>query len=128
MSVKRTIVIDGDNVLRYGNRKKVDLNLLLKVIENLTKKGLDLITLVSAKTRYYVEDSQHFEDLLTQGTIIEIPAKTENDLYILEIAKKFQARILSNDLFREYFNRYPKTVKNRLPFMILRNQLIIPSL
>lgn len=127
------LVIDGDNVLRYGsnnyhNQKKVELARLLKIIKDLEQKGLDLILLVSAKTRYYIDDPKQYEELLSRGVIIEIPARTQNDLYILEIAKKFKAQILSNDLFREYSNKYPKAIKQRLPFMILRDRLIIPEL
>jgi hypothetical protein len=126
------VVIDGNNVIHYSTTpsspKKARIEQLLEVIKDLEQRGFDVIPLISAKTKYYIDKKGLLKKLLSQGAILEIPTGTDDDLYILETARKLQAKIVTNDLFRDYVKKFPEIYKERLPFMIVHDQLIIPDL
>jgi hypothetical protein len=45
----------------------------------------------------------------------------------LETAQILDAQIVSNDLFRQYKNSFPKARERRVPFLIIEGNVIIPS-
>jgi hypothetical protein len=129
-NAKPLLVIDGNNVILH-TRNSVNggtLGNLNRLIEKCSKEGYDCLPLVSAKLKYTIDNPKQLLDSINQGTIIETPAGTDSDLFILETTKLFQAFVVSNDLFREYREQYYEVLKRRVPFLIIRNKVIIPSL
>ncbi len=127
------IIIDGNNVLNHGlynvrlTQQKAILTNLIIIIDYWKKRGYEVISLVSAKMKYHIDNSLKFGKLVQQGVIIEVPAGTNDDLFILETAHILQALILSNDLFRQYSETYPEVCDKRVPFLIIKNRVIIPE-
>lgn len=78
--------------------------------------------------KYSIDNPEQLNDFIDQGMIIETPAGVDSDIFILETTKAFRAFVVSNDLFREYRESYPDVWKRRVPFLIIRNKVIIPSL
>ncbi len=127
------IIIDGNNVLNHGlynvhvTRQKGILTHLIIVIDYWKRRGYEIIALVSAKMKYHIDNTLKFGELVQQGVIIEVPAGVDDDLFILEAAHIFKAPIISNDLFRGYTDKYQEECDRRIPFLIIKNKVIIPE-
>lgn len=66
--------------------------------------------------------------MIANRIIIESPAERPDDLYILEIAKRLNGYVLSNDCFHQYKELYSEVLKRRITYMIIREEVIIPAL
>jgi hypothetical protein len=124
------IVIDGNNIVNHRliRGQTGCLQNLLLVLEYLQGEKFTPIILVSAKLKYYIDDPRSLEDLLEQGSIMETPAGSDSDLFILETAKMLDAYIFSNDLFRQYNQAYGNVIDHRIPFLIINDRIISPTL
>lgn len=123
------LLINGNNVLKHNTlNSKGTLENLIKVLNVCEKQRIKPIVIVSARTRYAIDDPTGYDDLVKKGIIYETLAGSDPDLYILETAQKLNVKILSNDLFRQYKKHYPKAFHRRVGFMIVHDEVIIPSL
>ncbi len=126
----RYVVIDGNNAVFHGGKdenRRGRLHNLEILIQFLKNRKYNIITLVSSNLKYRIDDIQRLNQLLNKGLITEIPAGVVADLYILETAQILNAQIVSNDLFRQYKNSFPKVRERRVPFLIIEGNVIIPS-
>lgn len=98
------IVVDGSNVAwNNGNRAEGDKpkakNIQL-VIEKIREFGFsEIIVLCDANLNYDVEDKTIFDDLKKSKLIKNVPSHTDADEFIISYAKKFEARIITNDTY-----------------------------
>ncbi|HWS54556.1 MAG TPA: hypothetical protein VN228_10530 [Pyrinomonadaceae bacterium] len=119
------VVIDGANVA-YEEKSgggKPKLSNLLKVRRELEERGLCPIIIVDASLKYDIDDQQQLEKLIQSQQVRQVPAGTDADFFILEIADQCGARIVTNDQYRNYKDRYPWIPERRLPYMIVNGEV-----
>ena len=119
------VVIDGANVA-YEEKSgggKPKLSNLLKVRRELEERGFSPIIIVDASLKYDIDDQQHLEKLIQSQQVRQVPAGTDADFFILEIADNCGARIVTNDQYKDYKDRYPWIPERRLPYMIVNGEV-----
>ncbi|MHA2232395.1 MAG: NYN domain-containing protein [Candidatus Hodarchaeales archaeon] len=110
------VVVDGPNILHLKARgNKLPIKLLIRVIHMLKKRGYNPIAVCSARTKYQVDNPEIYVQMWKEGKIIESPAGEDDDLFILETARRLKAIwIVSNDRFIEYAADFPGIQKKRM--------------
>ncbi|MEM1913402.1 MAG: hypothetical protein QW067_09705 [Thermofilaceae archaeon] len=121
------IVIDGSNVA-YAARDSLGRprarNILL-AINWAREKGYTPLVVVDASLKHHIDDPFTLDSLRARGVLYEAPARTSADAFIISIAEKQGALILSNDTFKEYLGEKPWIEKRRLAFMIVGDEIFV---
>lgn len=101
------IFVDGSNVARNngdsasGDKPKAK-NIQL-VIEKIREFGFkDIVVLCDANLEHEIDDKEVFDDLKELKLIKNVPFKTDADEFIINYAKKFETRIITNDRFKDW--------------------------
>ena len=142
----RPIVIDGCNIaFAYGNCAKFDAQGLHVVYNHFKDLGFEdkdiIIVIKHVPARYITDQDQIILDFYKEiGIIHESPARiagselirSDDDLFILNIARRIEGNILSNDRYRQYFETeggmYREVIRNRLiQARFIQDQLILPT-
>lgn len=121
MPVKNIIVVDGANVayIEKSENGGPKIDNILAVDRELKDKGYEPIIIVDASLQYEIDDAEHFETLINNQTIRQAPAGTDADFFILETAREHKAKIVTNDRYKDYQDKYNWIEKARLPLMII---------
>lgn len=105
---RRKVVVDGNNIAYYlspdGKPKVAGIILALR---SLKQVGLQPTVIVSSALKHKIDDAERLRELINSGQIREAPRGTNDDLYIIRLAEKINADIISNDRFLDWQNRYP---------------------
>lgn len=110
-------IIDGNNVV-FNERKDIQLQRLLTLRKDVKLIGKCLVV-VSHSLKYRIDNQEDLKKLLSRDDFIETPNGVDNDLYILEMAHKLNAYIVSNDWFRQYKELYSEIIDNRKEFLLV---------
>ena len=128
-----TILIDGTNVMHWAKgRSGVTLKHLLAITRYFDECGIRWEVLFDASSRHLLsaEEQAVFEDLLKTRPeeFQQVPAKTRADDFLLMRADADPAaRIISNDMYRDYAAEYP-WVGERKRFirgMVMRDEVFL---
>jgi hypothetical protein len=121
------VIIDASNVAHYG--KGADENPLLRnilsSIESLKKLGYEPVIIADASLRHEIDDKEAFNKYINDGEFHQVPSGTTADHYILKLAEEDDAKILSNDVFREYFDEFQDINSRRIPFTLKNGEIDI---
>jgi len=119
------IVVDGNNVVKsVKTGKKYSVKPLIQLYKELQQKYqfTKVVIFISAALKYDVDDFDHLKFLIQQKIIRETPAGESDDYFIIQFAIKDNALILTNDLFRDWKDKYPEMKdeiqKRRVTFML----------
>ena len=107
-SQKRTLVVDGNNVaysLSPRGRPKAQ-NLAL-AYHSLTSAGYDPVFVISAALIHSIDNLGALDAFKLSAKVDEAPRGTDDDTRIIQLAKKLNADIVSNDRFLDWIDRYP---------------------
>jgi hypothetical protein len=120
-------IVDASNVAHFGKRKdgKPSLHNIVKALEALEGLGYDPILIADASLRHEIDLKEEFNELLDQGKIQQVPSGTTADHYILKIAEEEDAKILSNDVFREYYDEFQDINSRRIPYTFKNGKISI---
>ncbi|MDO5851424.1 MAG: Zc3h12a-like ribonuclease [Methanobacteriaceae archaeon] len=119
------IIIDGSNVAYYG--RKADettgkitpsIKTLKVAIETIKKLGHEPIVLADAPLRHEIDDKEQFNQMINNEEVFPVPAGTIADHYILNLAYEKDAKILSNDYFRDYQDEFQDIPSKRLSYRV----------
>jgi len=123
------VIIDASNVAHYGKEKEGSprLETVLKSIEALKALGYEPYAIADASLRHEIDKKEEFNKLLEEGRIVQVPSGTTADHYILKIAEDEDAKILSNDIFREYNDEFKDIASRRIPYSVKGGEVIIGS-
>ncbi|HEY1466467.1 MAG TPA: hypothetical protein VGF11_05375, partial [Acidimicrobiales bacterium] len=111
----RRIVVDGSNLATEG-RSLPSLAQLEEAIQAFLEefpgfRNADVIVVVDASFGHRIDESERaaFEDALAHGEMVTPPAGAigRGDAFILRIAEKAGALVLSNDSFQEFHAERP---------------------
>lgn len=121
------VVIDASNVA-HANKKedsKPLMSNILAAVKALEESGDEFVIIADASLRHEIDDKEKYEKLLESDNVEEAPAGMDADYFILELASNENARILSNDKFRDYADEFTNINAIRLPFVIENGRLSI---
>ncbi|MEJ2250145.1 MAG: tetratricopeptide repeat protein [Candidatus Lokiarchaeota archaeon] len=101
--------IDGANVIRSeqddkGKGKLSNIKLLKKRLKFYGLSNYKIFC--DSSLKYTIDKRNSYEKMIKDGEVIETPAKTEADLYILKFAKDNDGFIISNDQFRDHYENF----------------------
>ena len=112
------VVVDASNVAHFGRKRdaKPSLEYIVKAAEALEKLGYEPILIADASLRHEIEQKDEFNQLLEEDKIQQVPSGTTADHFILKMAEDEDAKILSNDVFREYNDEFQDISSRRIPY------------
>lgn len=122
---RQTILIDGSNVI-YWLDNTPQLAPLLQVVHDLSRQGLKPGVVFDANVGYKLTGKFMGErDLsrmlsLPRDQILVVPKGTQADPFLLETARDLNARIVTNDRFRDWTDRYPDVAQ---PDRLVRGEM-----
>ena len=122
---KEVVVVDGANVAyeEKSQSGKPKVSNLIAVRRALEEEGLDPIVIIDASLKYEVDDPDQLETLIESQAVRQVPAKTDADYFILQIAGEHNARVVTNDQYKEYQKDHPWIAERRLPYMIVKGEV-----
>lgn len=122
---KKVAVVDGANVAYIEKSQKGDpkVSNILAVQEVLEKKGFEPLIIVDASLVYEIDDKAQLESLIDNQIVRQVPAETDADYFIVEIAEEFNALIVSNDQYKAYQSEFSWIEKRRVPLMIINGNV-----
>ncbi len=110
---KKWIVVDGSNVM-YWNGGVPKLETVFAVLERLRVEGFDAGVMFDANAGYLLEGRHRNDEALARD--LGLPASrvmvmhkgVQADGYILKSARDLQARVVTNDRYRDWATDYPE--------------------
>ena len=114
---ERWVLIDGSNVMHWQDNTP-QLAPVRDVVNHLSKLGYVPGVVFDANAGWklqgkYLHDDD-FADLLAleKRQVLVVSKGTQADPFLLDTAKDFGARIVTNDRFRDWAEKYPKVLEN----------------
>lgn len=117
----RVAVMDGTNIAYVEATKdgRPKVSNIMAVRSELQERGFKVLIIVDASLRHEIDDQQQFEALVDKQVVRQAPAGTDADVFILQTAAEHHAKVVSNDRFGAYEERYPWIDDRRVPLMIV---------
>ena len=115
------IVVDGSNIayLETTSNGKPTVRAVERVRERLKQMGYRPIIIVDAALWHQVDDPDRLNALIDKGVILQAPAGTDADVFVLETARREHTKIVTDDRYRDHADRYPRPEELRSPVMIV---------
>jgi hypothetical protein len=111
--VDNTVLVDGSNVMHW-NENQPSLDTLRWVLEALRQRGFNPGVIFDANAGYKVAGRYLDDDILARelclpaAQVLVVPKGTPADEYILTVARKLRARVVTNDRFRDWAGQFPE--------------------
>lgn len=118
-------VVDGSNVAYAVEGMGARLENIRVVCRKLQDEGFRPVVLVDAKLRHEIDEPEAYEAFVDKGMIRQAPAGTDADYFILSFAREFEARVVSNDLFRDLASGFPDVVERVIRFMVVEGEVVL---
>ena len=122
-------MVDASNVAHFGRRKdaKPSLEFIIKAEDALIKLGYEPVLIADASLRHEIDQKEEFNKLLDEDKVKQVPSGTTADHFILKMAEDEDAKILSNDVFREYNDEFQDISSRRIPYSFKDGNITIGS-
>jgi hypothetical protein len=105
---KRTLVVDGNNVAySLSPQGKPKTQNLALAYHSLTGAGYNPVFVISAALVHKIDDLESLDAFMLSAKVEKAPRGTNDDSRIIQLAKKLEADIVSNDRFLDWIDRYP---------------------
>lgn len=122
---KQIVLVDGSNVAHSTEGEKAQLANIVAVREKMTEEGFEPVVVVDAALRHQIDDRVGYEQLVESGVVRQAPAGTDADYFILSFARELDARIVSNDRFRDRLGAFPDAADRLIRYMIVENEVVL---
>jgi hypothetical protein len=80
---------------------------------------------VDARLRHTIDDQAGYEEMVEAGRIRQAPAGTDADYFILSFARELDARVVSNDRFRDRESGFPDISERLIRFMVVDGEVVL---
>lgn len=110
------ILVDGSNVMHWQDNAP-SLHPVRKVVEKLTELGYMPGIVFDANAGWklqgrYLHDGELARLLgVEDRQVLVVPKGTQADPYLLETAREFEAKIVTNDRYRDWAEQHPDVLK-----------------
>jgi len=122
---KAIVLVDGSNVAHSTEGEKAQLANILAMRQKMTEEGFEPVVVVDAALRHQIDDRAGYEQLVESGVVRQAPAGTDADYFILSFARELDARIVSNDRFRDRIAAFPDAAERIIRYMIVENEVVL---
>ena len=119
------VLVDASNVAHATEGGEARLRNIELVQQKLREEGLEPIVVADAALRHQIDDKAGYERLVDDGKVHQAPAGTDADYFILSFAREMDARILTNDRFRDRARDFPKERNRVIRFMIVDGEVVL---
>ncbi|HEX9939214.1 MAG TPA: hypothetical protein VGB15_18875 [Longimicrobium sp.] len=117
-------LVDGSNVAHSSEGGEGRLRNIELVVEKLQEDGFDPIVVADAALRHQIDETGKYEALIEKGQIRQAPAGTDADYFILTFARELDAKIVSNDRFRDRLESFPDAQDRIIRYMIVEDEVV----
>ena len=118
-------VVDGSNVAWAVEGQGARLEHIRVVCRKLEEEGYRPVVVVDAKLRHTIDDPKGYEAMVEEGRIRQAPAGTDADWFILSFARELDARVVSNDRFRDLEATFPEVGERLVRFMVVEGEVVL---
>ena len=122
---RETAVVDGSNVAHAVEGEGARLEHIRVVCGKLEKEGYRPVVVVDARLRHTIDDPEGYEAMVEDGRIRQAPAGTDADYFILSFARELDARVVSNDRFRDREKAFPDVADRLIRFMVVEGEVVL---
>jgi Zc3h12a-like Ribonuclease NYN domain len=119
------VLVDASNVAHATEGGEARLRNIALVEQKLRDEGLEPIVVADAALRHQIDDKVAYEKLVDDGKVHQAPAGTDADYFILSFARELDARILTNDRFRDRAKDFPKELGRVIRYMIVDGEVVL---
>jgi hypothetical protein len=119
------VLVDASNVAHSTEGGEARLRNIRLVEDKLRGEGLEPIIVADAALRHQIDDKTTYEKLIDEGRVHQAPAGTDADYFILSFAREMDARILTNDRFRDRVKDFPKERNRVIRYMIVDGEVVL---
>jgi hypothetical protein len=124
MDVKKTVLIDASNVAHATEGGVARLENIHLVMDKLREEGFEPLIVADAALRHRIDDKAAYEKLVDDGIVHQAPSGTDADYFILSFAREMDARVLTNDRFRDHAEEFRKERDRIIRFMIVDGAVV----
>lgn len=119
------VLVDASNVAHSTEGGEAKLSNIRLVEDKLREEGLEPIVVADAALRHQIDDKAAYEKLIDDGKVHQAPAGTDADYFILSFARELDARILTNDRFRDRARDFPRERNRVIRYMIVDGEVVL---
>ena len=119
------VVVDASNVAHATEGGEARLGNIEVVQQKLREHGFEPLIVADAALRHKIDRPADYERLITDGLVHQAPAGTDADYFILSFAREMDARILSNDRFRDRAKDFPQERDRIIRYMIVQGEVVL---
>jgi hypothetical protein len=122
---KQIVLVDGSNVAHSTEGEKAQLANIVAMSEKMKEEGFEPVVVVDAALRHQIDDAAGYERLVDSGAVRQAPAGTDADYFLLSFARELDARIVSNDRFRDRLAAFPEASERLIRYMIVEREVVL---
>ena len=106
----KRLYVDIANILYmdHDGNDKLKVKNILKLIETLKNLGYSPILITDSSFKHQMDDKKEYERMVVEKTVREAPAGTDADTFIIEHAMKEDCKFVTNNLYRDSFDKFDK--------------------
>jgi hypothetical protein len=119
------VLVDAANVAHATEGSEARLRNITLVMDKLREEGFEPLIVADAALRHRIDDKPAYERLIEDGVVSQAPAGTDADYFILSFARELDARILTNDRFRDRAEDFPRERDRVIRFMIVADEVVL---
>ena len=119
------VLVDAANVAHFTEGPTARLQNIQLVMDKLREEGFRPLIVADAALRHQIDDKKTYEQLIEDGVVKQAPAGTDADYFILSFAREMNARILTNDRFRDRAAEFGEERDRVIRYMIVDGAVVL---
>jgi Zc3h12a-like ribonuclease protein len=119
------VLVDASNVAHATEGGEARLENIKLVQKKLRDEGFEPLIVADAALRHQIDEKNEYERLIDDGKVHQAPAGTDADFFILSFARELEARILTNDRFRDRAREFAEERDRVIRFMIVDGEVVL---
>jgi hypothetical protein len=119
------VLVDASNVAHATEGGEARLQNIHLVQDKLREEGFEPLIVADAALRHQIDNKSAYEKLIDDGKVHQAPAGTDADYFILSFARELEARILTNDRFRDRAEEFSEERDRIIRYMIVSGEVVL---
>lgn len=119
------VLVDASNVAHATEGGEARLRNITLVQQKLREEGFEPLIVADAALRHQIDEKSAYERLIDDGKVHQAPAGTDADYFILSFARELDARILTNDRFRDRAREFAEERDRVIRYMIVDGEVVL---
>ena len=118
------VLVDASNVAHATEGGEARLENIKIVQAKLLEDGFEPLVVADAALRHQIDNKTAYEAMIENGQVHQAPAGTDADFFILSFARELNARILTNDRFRDRATEFAEERDRIIRYMIVGGEVV----